>query len=149
MPLIVVGAGTPIVPPGTYPATLVAIAPKRLATKFSEPPGTEQDFLEWTWLVEGPDKDAEITSLTSLATGPKSTMFAILTALLGPDAVQVGAGFEESDLVGKPVMIQIVEDQGFSKVDKVIAAPAKGRRGAAAAAPAQDVKATDDDDLPF
>lgn len=148
MPLIVVGAGTPIVPPGTYPATLVAIAPKRLATKFSEPPGTEQDFLEWTWLVEGPDKDAEITSLTSLATGPKSTMFAILTALLGPDAVQVGAGFEESDLVGKPVMIQIVEDQGFSKVDKVIAAPAKGRRGAAAA-PAQDVKAQDDDDLPF
>jgi len=148
MALITVGAGTPVVPPGTYPATLVAVTPKRLATKYSDPPGTEQDFLEWTWLVDGPDKDVEITSLTSLATGPKSTMFTILTALLGAEAVTVGAGFDEKDLVGKAVMVQVTEQEGFSKISGIIAAPAKGRtRPAPVETKVEETES--EDDLPF
>lgn len=147
MPLIVVGAGTPIIPPGTYPAALISIKPKRLVTKFSVN-GEEQDFLEWTWLVEGEEKDAEINSLTSLATGPKSTMFMILTALLGPDAVTVGAGFDEKDLVGKRVMVQIVEQDGFSKIDKIVAAP-RGKTPKPAPAPVEKDEDEETDDLPF
>jgi hypothetical protein len=154
VPLITVTAGTPVLKPGTYNATLIGIAPKRLTTKFSIPPGAEDDFLEWTWLVEGPDKDVEITSLTSLATGPKSAIMRYLTALVGADNFDIGSGFEENDLVGKKVQVQIIEKDGFSKIDNIVA-PTVARTAAATApvkAPAPAVVApvaNDLDDLPF
>ena len=152
MPLITVSAGTPAIPAGTYPASLVSVAPKRLVTQFSNPPGSEQDFLEWTWLVEGPERDIEITSLTSLATGPKSRIFEYLLAMVGPERAAIGAGFDEADLVGKSVMVSTVETpEGFAKIDKIVAAP-KTRRGSAptpAAAPVAESKDEKDDDLPF
>lgn len=149
MPLITVSAGTPAIPAGSYPATLVGIAPKRLVTKFSVN-GEEQDFLEWAWLVEGPETDVEIRSLTSLATGPKSRIFEYLLALVGPQKAAVGAGFDENDLVGKKVMVStIVDDGGFSKIDKIVAAP-RARTAPAASAPVQaPTPQPTDDDLPF
>jgi hypothetical protein len=151
MPLITVSAGTPALEAGTYPATLVGIAPKTLVTKFSKN-GEEQDFLEWTWLVEGSDKDIEINSLTTLMTGPKSRIFEYLLALVGPEKARVGAGFDENDLVGKKVLVTtIVDDNGFAKIERIVAAP-KGRQAAAQAAPkerAPQPPATEDDDLPF
>jgi hypothetical protein len=157
VPLITVTAGTPVLPAATYPATLIGIRPKRMATKFSKP-GTEDDFLEWTWLVEGKDKDVEITSLTSVATGPKSRIFEVLTALMGAGNVNINDGFEESDLVGKKAQLSIiVTEDGFSKVDQIVAPMVT--RNAPAAAPAAPSKpretapaaSTDglDDDLPF
>jgi hypothetical protein len=155
VPLITVTAGTPVLPAATYPATLIGIAPKRMATKFSNPPGSEDDFLEWTWLVEGPERDVEITSLTSVATGPKSRIVEYLVALLGADKVDVGLGLEENDLVGKKVQVQtIVTEDGFTKIDKIIGV-AVSRRASATAAAAAPVKApappvaNDLDDLPF
>ena len=120
MPLFTVSAGAPILAPGTYPATVVGIAPKKLNTKFSQP-GVEDDFLEWTWLVEGPEQDVEITSLTSVATGPKSAIVRYLTALLGAGNFDVGQGFDEKDLVGKKAQVVIIEKEGFSKIDNVVA----------------------------
>jgi hypothetical protein len=153
MPLFTVSAGAPILAPGTYPATVIGIAPKKLNTKFSQP-GVEDDFLEWTWLVEGPEQDVEITSLTSVATGPKSAIVRYLTALLGAGNFDVGQGFEENDLVGKKAQVVIVEKEGFSKIENVVASPVASRRGAAApaapAAVAPSAKSDDlDDDLPF
>jgi len=149
MPLITVSAGTPAIPAGTYPATLVGIRPKRMATQYSVPPGAEQDFLEWTWLVEGPDRDVEITSLTSLATSPKSRIFEYLLALVGKDAASIGAGFDEGDLVGKAVMVQTIETpEGFAKIDKIVAAP-KGRTAPAGEKVKAPTPAVSEDDLPF
>jgi hypothetical protein len=155
MPLIVVSAATPVIPPGTYPATLIGIAPKKLITKFSKP-GVEDDFLEWTWQVEGPDEDIEITSLTSVATGPKSRIVEYLTAMLGAEAVGVGLGFDEKDLVGKKVQVQtIVTEDGYSKIDKIVGA-AQPRRATAVTAPRRTAPVPPDedpradlDDLPF
>jgi hypothetical protein len=151
MPLFTINAGTPSVPAGTYPATLISITPKRMASQFADPPGSEQDVLEWTWLVEGPEKDVEITSLTSYATSPKSNIRKYLVALIGAEkATAEGTGFDEADLVGKKVMVGVVvADNGFSKIDTVVAAP-RGRQAAAAAAPAAapSVQAPEDD-LPF
>src|SRR5262245_32052430 len=165
MPLIVVTEGTPALEPGSYPATLVAIKPKRLVTQYSKN-GEEQDFLEWTWLVEGPDKDIEITSLSTTATGPKSKIVTYLTALVG--SAEIGAGFDEKDLVGKKVIVATVVDaNGFSKIDNVLAppktrqAPANGQPPAAApvaeavveeAAPVAVTPTAEEvsgDDLPF
>ncbi len=158
MPLITVTAGTPVLKAGTYPATLIGIKPKRMATKFSKP-GEEDDFLEWPWLVEGADKDVEVTSLTSVATGPKSRIFEYLTALLGAGNVNINDGFDENDLVGKKAQLSIVvTDDGFSKVDQIVA-PVVTRASRAAAAPAAAPAApvvapsapvdTELDDLPF
>jgi hypothetical protein len=149
MPLITVSAGTPSIPAGTYPATLIAVARKHLTTSFTPPEGS--DFLEWTWLVEGPEKDIEITSLTSLATGPKSTMFTYLCALLAPKVPVEGQGFEEGDLVGKRVMVNtIVTEAGWSKINTIVAAPVQRTPSAnpvervVAPAPSDDLS-----DLPF
>jgi hypothetical protein len=162
VPLIEVKPGTPMVPAGTYSASLIGIRPRRMVSQFSNPPGQEEDRLEWTWLVDGPDKEVEITSLTTLATGPKSRIFEYLLALVGPDKAQVGAGFEESDLVGKGVMVSvIVNADGFSKIDTIVAAPVVGAKAKASAngasspaAPVERVKAPEpdpapEDDLPF
>jgi hypothetical protein len=119
VPLITVKAATPSIAPGTYLGTLVGIAPKSLVTQYSKN-GKPDDFLEWTWDIDGD----EITSLTTLATGPKSRIFEYLVALLGADKVQIDAGFEENDLVGKSAMLSIIiNDDGFSKVDRIVAAP--------------------------
>ena len=154
MPLITVKSGSSV-PAGTWLAELVGIAPKRMVTQYSKN-GEEQDFLEWTWLVHGREGDAEVTSLTTTATGPKSRIFEYLVALLGADKVKVDAGFEESDLVGKQVMVQIVlTDDGFSKIDKIMGAPQGGAQPVAAtaapvpAAPVVDAGPAKDDDLPF
>ena len=79
MPLITVRAPAPAIDPGTYPATLIGVAPKRMVTQFSKN-GEEQDFLEWTWDVDG----AEITSICTLDTGEKATMTKILGRAAGP-----------------------------------------------------------------
>jgi hypothetical protein len=149
MPLITVKAGTPAIPPGTYLADLISIAPKRMVTQYSKN-GEEQDFLEWTWLVHGKQKEAEINSLTTTATGPKSRIFEYLVALLGADKVVVDAGFEENDLVGKRVMVQIIAtDDGFSKIDRIMGAPEGAAATPAAAAPVAVPAGLPDDELPF
>jgi hypothetical protein len=128
VPLITVTAGTPAVKPGTYPATLVGVTTKPVVSQYTTPPGQTVDMLEWTWLVEGPEKDVEITTLSSFATTPKSNLMMYLVALMGADKVEVDAGFEEGDLVGKRVMVTVVtKDDGFAKIDKVVAAPAARR----------------------
>ena len=128
-----------------------------MVTQYSKN-GEEQDFLEWTWLVHANDKDVEVNSLTTLATGPKSRIFEYLVAMLGADKVQIDAGFEESDLVGKTVMVQIITtDEGFAKIDKIMGAPKQPKAAqapvAATAAPVPAAPAAapadDTDDLPF
>jgi hypothetical protein len=150
MPLITVTAGAPAIPAGTYPATLISITPKRMVTAFSN--NEEQDFLEWTWLVEATEKDIEITSLTSLSTSPKSRIFEYLLALVGPEKAAIGAGFDEKDLVGRKVLVgTVVTDTGFAKIDKVVAAPRSRAASAEAPAPrvSQPAAASAEDDLPF
>lgn len=154
MPLIEVSSGAPTVPQGTYPASVVGITPKSLATRYSKP-GTEDDFLEWTWLVHLPGGGtAEIRSLTTTATGPKSRVFEYLVALMGAGKVDIGDGFDEADLVGKQAMLSIViNEDGFSKVDRVVAlpaqaAPAKGPKTPAPVAAADEAEESGDD-LPF
>lgn len=132
MPLITVKDAAPVIPAGTYVATLIGIAPKSLVTKYTKDPNKPDDFLEWTWDIQG----TEIRSLTTVASGPKSRINEYLVALLGTAKVQVGAGFDEGDLVGKSILAQIVVDEdGWSKIDRVMAAPAAAPAPAAAAAP--------------
>ena len=154
MPLITVGSGAASVPAGTYIATLVGIRPKRIFSTFHN---EERDMFEWRWHVNGPEGPVEVTSLTSLASGPKSRMFEVLTALLG--GVKPGMNFEESDLVGKQAMLALsVNDSGFNQVDRIVGVPAGVPAPAAPPVPApnapaapvtSDQNADGDADLPF
>jgi hypothetical protein len=150
MALITVKAAVPLIAPGTYDATLIGIAPKRMVTQFSKN-GEEQDFLEWTWDVDG----QTITSLTTVASGPKSRINEYLVALLGADKVTIGANFDEADLVGKVVMVQIVTtEDGFSKIDRLMAAKKtvtapRATEAAPVATAAPAAAEVQGDDLPF
>lgn len=161
MPIIEIGRGTPAIPPGTYPAELIAVTPKRMVTQFSKN-GEEQDFLEWLWLVHADDREIEINSLTSTSTAPLSRIFEYATALMGPDKVKPGFKFDTDALIGQKVLVQTVtNDNGFAKIDKVVAAP-RARAPRAAAGPitepapgqvrgqvAMDEIVQIEDDLPF
>lgn len=145
-----VSAGTPVVPAGSYPATLIDIREKQVPSQFTNPPGQLVDSLEWVWLVEGPEQDVEITSLTSLAVTPKSNILKYLRAMLGAENVQLDMEINGDDLIGKKVMVGvIVADNGFSRIESVLAAP-RARQASAASAPrAAAPQAPVEDDLPF
>jgi hypothetical protein len=122
MPLITVKDAVPTIPAGTYKATLIGITPKSLVTRYTKDPNKPDEFLEWSWDIQG----TELRSLTTVASGPKSRINEYLVALLGASAVQVGAGFDEGDLVGKSIYVQVVIDEdGWSKIDRVMALPAE------------------------
>jgi hypothetical protein len=115
VPVITVSQGTPVLPPGSYQATLIDVVPKSFPTKYSKN-GEDQNFFEWTWDVDG----IEITSLTTQATGAKSRINEYLTAMLGKDGFKIGDNIDTDDLIGKQVTLAIIEDNGFSKVDRVV-----------------------------
>lgn len=158
MPILTVTAGTPSVQPGTYLADLIAVKPKRMATQYSNPPGQEQDFLEWTWLLHTDEDDVEVSSLTTNAMTPRSRLVTeYLPALVGSDKVQIGAAFDTDKFIGRRVMVQtVVSDTGFAKIDKIVAAPRSKPATAPAPVPspaqvtlAEVMDDGPEDDLPF
>lgn len=95
--------------PGNYPAVLEGVETGE---------GQYGTYRKWNWLVEvGPDKVESLTQLTSAHTGPQSTSFRQLTALLG-QAPQ--SGTKVGTPVGKRVLLTIGKnDKGFPKVEAV------------------------------
>lgn len=171
-PLITIGAGAQDIEPGTYPVTVVNVTPKTINGVVSEynPSGADQEVFEWAFNVDTDDEEAiEVTGLTSRMTGPKSKLARFLAALLGPDALQPGAQFELSDLVGKSALAKVgLNKNGYPRVEDLMAkpkavkkakppvlveveedeeeAPAPPRK---AAKPIRAQAADDTDDLPF
>jgi hypothetical protein len=169
---ITIGSGEPEdqLPPGNYPATLDSVVERTITVK-----GADKDVFEWTFLVAtanddgSPGEPIKVTGLSSRMTGPQSKTAAYLVALLGPAAVQPGATFTMSDLVGKQCLIQTsLNDSGYAKVDGATPMPTQTvarqtNRAAAGAAPVQSAATapatvqapsapkgdSDLDDLPF
>lgn len=97
------------IPDGTYTATLEKVEVDK---------GQFGEFRKWHWLVEATiDGQAQIlplSQLTSANTGPQSTSYKQLTALLG-EAPKAGQKIESP--TGKRVTIQIGHNEkGFPKV---------------------------------
>lgn len=143
MVTITVKAGAPAtdIEPGAYEVTLTGIeGPRTIFPQTGPNAGKEVEVLDWTFST---DEGAEVQGTTSLASGPKSKLYAWLTALLG-QAPAVGTTFEPGQLVGRTAIATIeVQESGWPKIANLSAMPR--RKGAKAAPTAQ----ADGDDLPF
>ena len=141
MPFMTVSSGGPDIDDGVYPVTLTAIeGPKTITPQNGPNAGQDVDIFEWAFVVdEGDYENTEIQATTSTASGPRSKMFAFLTALMGGKAPQVGTSFEVTDLVGRRALATIRRsDSGWPRIENLGALPAQmQQRQAQATEPAQ------------
>lgn len=172
MPFITIKSGAVEIPDGVYPVTLVELKGPRAVTAQRGPKaGEEIQLIDWIFAIDDGELDGTtIEAATSTASGPKSKMYAYLTALFNGKAPQVGTSFEPSDLCGRRALATVRTDEsGWPRIENLGAMPAamqqKGfaQKTAAAAAPEgspapaaaasaplrEQVAAGTGDDLPF
>jgi hypothetical protein len=140
VPFMTVSSGGPDIDDGVYPVTLTAIeGPKTITPQNGPNAGQDVDIFEWAFVVdEGDYENTEIQATTSTASGPRSKMFAFLTALLDGKAPQVGTSFEVTDLVGRRALATIRRSEsGWPRIENLGALPAQMRTAPAQAAPEQ------------
>lgn len=155
------GAGGSEIPDGVWPVILSDIrGPKTVTAQRGPNAGQDIDLLDWVFAVDAPGTPLDgkqIEASTSTASGPRSKMFAYLTALLGGVAPAVGAAFEKPQLLGRRALATIQRDtDGWARIVNLGALPAQFQAAPAAtpapaAAPQQPVAigAAKADDLPF
>lgn len=128
MPFITVKAGGPEIADGVYPVILTAISDPRTVTATRGPKaGEDVDLIDWTFAIDAPGSSydgLEIPVSTSTRSGPKSKMYAFLTALFNGVAQPVGAGFEKDQLIGRQALATIAKnDAGWPEITNLGAVP--------------------------
>jgi hypothetical protein len=124
MPFITVSRGAPSsdIEPGVYPVTLTEISDPRTVTARQGPKaGQDVDLIDWTFAL---DNDATIDASTSTASGPKSKMYAYLTALFGGQAPPIGTQLEKDQLIGRMALATIqLDEAGWPRIVNLGALP--------------------------
>lgn len=140
MPTFTISGGGPDIEPGVYPVLLTAIdGPREITAQTGPNAGSVVSIFEWTFAIDEPGDEldgVEIKGTTSTASGPRSKMFAWITALRGGVAPSVGERFESKDLLGKPALATIGRsDSGWPRIENLGALP-RTRQAPTAAQPA-------------
>jgi hypothetical protein len=151
MSFIEVTQSGPDIPDGVYPVVLVDIkGPKTVTAQRGPKAGQDISLLDWEFAVaDGPHADVVIPATTSTASGPRSKMYAYLTALSNGIAPAIGSKFEKGDLVGRMALATVKKDEaGWLRIENLGAMPASMLAKAVAKATDAPVKA-DGGDLPF
>jgi hypothetical protein len=153
MPQITVNQGGPDIPDGVYPVTLVEIAgPKTVTAQRGPKAGQDIDLFDWTFAIDsGPKEGETLEASTSTASGPRSKMYAWLTALFGGVAPPIGASFDTTSLHGRRAVATIRKDEsGWPRIENLSAMVGQAAP-APAAAPTlqQSVAETTPGNLPF
>lgn len=121
---ITVTAGAPQVDiePGTYVVSLANLeGPRTIYPQSGPNAGKEVSIYDWTFTL---DDGQEIGGTTSTASGPKSKLYAWLTALQGGRPPAVGQTFALADLIGRPALATIsMNDGGWPKIENLSALP--------------------------
>jgi len=142
MPLITVNSGGPDIPDGVYPVVLADIAGPRTVTAQRGPKaGQDIDLFDWIFHIDQPGTpydQMQISVSSSTASGPRSKMYAFLTAIFGGVAPPVGASFEKEQLVGRHALATLQKDEeGWLRIVNLGALPSNwGAAGVPQAAPA-------------
>jgi hypothetical protein len=127
MALIAVGAGGPDIV-GVFPVILSDLeGPKTITAKSGPNAGQDVDVFDWIFAIDdGGQFDGEIVKATSsTASGPKSKMYAYITALLGGRPPAEGQTFEKQDLVGRVALATIGPNEGgWPRIQNLSALPA-------------------------
>lgn len=158
MSFITVNKGGVDIADGVYTVVLTKIeGPKTIL----RPDGTEADIIDWTFeVMAGQYAGTELQGTTSTSSGPKSKMYAWLTALFGGKSPAVGQSFEKDDITGKMALATVrTPEGGWPKIENLGAIPAEmlaqglaqatGAPLQAAGAPAPVAVGAGTDDLPF
>ena len=140
MPFIEVSRGGPEteIPDGVYSVTLVDIKGPRVVMAQRGPrAGTEVALLDWTFAIDdGLLTNTQVEASTSTASGPKSKLYAYLTALHGGKSPAAGTGFEVGDLAGRQGIATIrTGDDGWPRIENLSAKPTNLNPGQQPAAP--------------
>lgn len=143
MTFITVSQGGPSpdtdIPDGVYPVILTELKDPRTVTARRGPKaGQEIDLIDWMFAIDAPGTpvhDRPLDGSTSTASGPRSKMYAWLTALLGGKPPAPQQQFAKTDLVGRMALATISHDEGgWPQIASLGAMPASmlGQRIAAA-----------------
>lgn len=113
--------GTICTSPGLYQAVLVEISdPFEFTPQTGVNAGKLQHRIAWLFAVEGGDHDGElIEHRTSTATGPKSAMYGLLTALFMGTPPPIGTKLEKRDMIGRSVVINLVQQGEYLNVQNI------------------------------
>lgn len=128
MPLITINSGGPDIPEGVYPVVLADIAGPRTVTAQRGPKaGQDIDLFDWIFHIDAagqPYDELQISASTSTASGPRSKMFAFLTALFGGITPPIGSSFEKEQLVGRYALAMLQkDDEGWLRITNLGALP--------------------------
>jgi len=117
------------IPDGVYPLRLIELSDPRPVDATRGPnAGKTINLIDWSWTVDWPNHPLDtriVESSTSTASGPKSKMYAYLTALFGGTPPPVGTQLRKVDLVGRAVYGTVNHDEdGWVRLANVSAIPA-------------------------
>jgi hypothetical protein len=145
-PLITVSSGGPDIPEGAYPVVLADIQGPRTVTAQRGPKaGQDIDLFDWIFHVDAPGQpydQTEISASTSTASGPRSKMFAFLTAIFGGITPPIGSSFEKEQLTGRHALATLQkDDEGWLRITNLGALP-QGWNGQGTPPQAQPATAT-------
>jgi hypothetical protein len=138
MPFLEVKQSGPDVPDGSYPMILTAIKgdpedpnqPRHVVPEQGPNAGKDLYFWDWEFKINIPGEhplnaQPAFEYGTSTATGPRSKMFGVLTALLNGARPTVGMTFEKNDLIGRQVYATVQKDEaGYCRIIGLSPVPA-------------------------
>ncbi|MBX3031897.1 MAG: hypothetical protein KF809_17255 [Chloroflexi bacterium] len=114
-------------PAGVHQVGLVEITdPYKFTPKSGPNAGVEQDRIMWVFAIEdGGEHDGKLVEYpTSTATGPKSNMYGLLTALFGGIAPPIGTKLEKEQLIGRSCLATFTQNGEYLNVTNLSALPA-------------------------
>lgn len=142
MTTLTITQGGPDIDDGTYPMCLMKLeGPKTIVPQSGPNAGQDIDIYDWLFQTSA---GVEIPDSTSTASGPRSKMYAWLTALQNGRPPAVGQSFASEELIGRWVLGTIRRNEaGWPKIAQLVALPAEMQQqqfaqatGAPTAAPA-------------
>ena len=153
MPSVTVTSGAPDIADGVYPVILSKITgdandpekPKVVIAQRGENAGQEVELWDWHFAVDAVDGEpgagVELNESTSTASGPRSKMYAWLTALRNGQPPAIGERIDFASLYGRSALATVQKDgSGWPRIVNLGAMPVgmqQQRLAAATGAPVQ------------
>jgi hypothetical protein len=104
------------IPDGVYPVILTELKDPRTVTARRGPrAGQDIDLIDWVFTIDAPGTtvhEKPLDGSTSTASGPRSKMYAWLTALLGGRPPAPQQQFAKGDLIGRMALATVSHDEG-------------------------------------
>lgn len=127
-PFITISSGgASDVPEGVYEVVLTAISDPKIVTAQRGPKaGQDIALIDWTFAIAaGEHQDKELQASSSTASGPKSKLFAFITALYGGKSPVIGTKLEKAELIGRMALATVALDEGgWPRISNLGAIPA-------------------------